>query len=448
MVTKSVTSEKIFCIGAHRTGTTSMAYILKALGYDVCPDGYGYNQMENYWDGQYNKIFELADLHNGFSGPPWNLGHCYRLVAGLYPTAKFILTVRPAQEWVNSLKRFHEHWQKKLKRLSAGHGADFFAREYHSPSLVTKDKNIIGAYRFRNNGAERYFADTGRLLLVDWRTFSWSQLCDFLGQPVVPDDIQVPCMRSWERTLNNKWRYINDPPLSYGNTEQPLICFTVSCWQRTEQLRLLLKNFEYIWNVDNQTQMIVTCFASKDMGRTKLLSMLDAVECPVRVTYLNERFCNGRGHNVAAEHVSSDGIICPITVDLRMPLDIASRIRQYTKEGHSFYGPKVNNADESGKLHRCDYAYSLISMFKSDFDKAGTFAENMKWGGDNEKPEGGEDVVLGRKLIKMGYKEVRPFARDLICRWHPRNVNANFYKTLYKYKKKPWWTLTQGPEEG
>ena len=389
----------------------------------------------------------LADIYDGFTGPPWNMGQFYRILAKKHPAAKFVLTVRPAKEWVASFRRFTDQQRAFFNTMAGGDGAKFFGREYHSSGLDAKDSELIAVYRSRCNAVERFFEGTGRLFGLDWRKFRWGPLCEFLEVPPVPDDVLHPKLRRWEQMLNGNFRYMANPPRSHrkDDDEKPLIHFTVSMWNRAAHVEKLCHNIQLIANVDKRIALHVAFFDSDDIHVDDARKIVESLDLPSRLLHLRGEFNNGRGHNEAAKRggVMVDEIVCPITVDLRLPLDICERIRANVSPTRQFYGPKVNNEDEAGRQHRGDYAYSLVAMYGRDFVAMGGLAENRKWGGDrDEKPEGGEDVVMCRRLRKLGLEEIRPYERDLVCRWHSRDITRECYSSLKKYKEKPWWTFT------
>jgi hypothetical protein len=436
---------KVYGIGAHRTGLTSLEYILRAANLSVLPDQYGIDRLPDYWNNDNVAALAMTDIYDGYVGPPWNMGQFYRVLAKRDPDAKFVLTVRPAREWVQSLRRYATQENANLNRLVA-HGAKYFGREYHSSGLDAKASELMAVYRTRNNAIERFFAGTDRLFLLDWRTFRWGPFCDFLEVPHFDHDTLCPRMRRWE-VVDGKNIYMANPPRGYrkNDGQRPVIHFTVSMWNRASHLEKLCRNVQLIANVDKRVALHVSFFNSDDINVDDARRMVESLDLPSRLVHLHKPFNNGRGHNIAIQDCGADpdDIVVPITVDLKMPLDICERIRANVAQGNCFYGPMVNNDDEHGKRHKCAYAYSLVAMTAHDYAEMGGFAENTKWGGDNdEKPEGGEDVVMCRRLRQMGLEEARPFERDLVCRWHPRDITSTFYGSLKRYKHKPWWTLT------
>jgi hypothetical protein len=230
---------------------------------------------------------------------------------------------------------------------------------------------------------------------------------------------------------------------------KPLIHFTVSMWNRFDHLKKLMTNLNEVFAADHQFMLHVGFFESDDvMASDARWFVENHTSYPARLVHLQEPFVNGRGHNAVAEGIPSDEIICAVTVDLQLPLNLPDRVRRSAKQGESFYGPMVSCADRNGQQYRDEFGYALFGIYGSDFAHAGGFPENKKWGGDNDKhPEGGEDMVFVRKLRKQGIRAVRPYVPELCCRWHPREITTKFYSTLGRYHKKPWWTFMKNGEE-
>jgi hypothetical protein len=93
---------KIFCIGAFRTGTSSLARGLRLLGYSVCESHeklrYGLKQYEaGNTDMPYQQLLGRFDC---LAQQP--VAVQFRLLYTHYPGAKFIFTHRDPDEWLFS----------------------------------------------------------------------------------------------------------------------------------------------------------------------------------------------------------------------------------------------------------------------------------------------------------------------------------------------------------
>ncbi|MCA9553026.1 MAG: hypothetical protein KC933_23520 [Myxococcales bacterium] len=94
---------KVFCIGFHKTGTTSMGTLLRALGYRAV-SAYRTRDPAFVADlaaGRLDDLFRVADRAQAFEDNPWPL--FYRALDARYPGSRFILTVRDPDRWLKSL---------------------------------------------------------------------------------------------------------------------------------------------------------------------------------------------------------------------------------------------------------------------------------------------------------------------------------------------------------
>lgn len=96
---------KVFVLGFHKTGTTSLARALQILGYRVC----GFISPKpgiQYSTHSRSELFETTykpflSAYDAFEDTLWFM--FYEKLANDYPDAKFILTVRPEESWYKSM---------------------------------------------------------------------------------------------------------------------------------------------------------------------------------------------------------------------------------------------------------------------------------------------------------------------------------------------------------
>lgn len=221
---------------------------------------------------------------------------------------------------------------------------------------------------------------------------------------------------------------------------EPRIYFTVSMWNRMKHFGQLLENLEEIWEHDKNIALHVAEF--NQVKPARLRKMLLPMPFHTQFWQIDHEFCNGMGHNVCIQNIiDNNSILAIIAVDLMMPPTITSDIRRHTIPGETFYGPLVQYQCADGRRLPDGAAYALISVFKQDMDKAGRLAQNMMWGGNRR--EGGEDIMLMRRLKRIGLKQRRPRHEGLVCRWHTRNVDQTFYRSYNRYHQMPWWDLVR-----
>jgi len=165
---------KVFCIGFHKTGTTSMHWALHRLGYRVASCyGDALNQVDT------KILTDIADKRlkcfDAFEDQPWPV--LYKYLDVKCPGSKFILTVRDSRSWLGSMERqfrsrcicLHEYiYQVKSVR---GNQDAYVARfERHNAE-------VTDYFRLRPN-------DLLSLDLSHGNT--WEKICGFLNIHTIP----------------------------------------------------------------------------------------------------------------------------------------------------------------------------------------------------------------------------------------------------------------------
>lgn len=178
---------RIFGIGMHKTGTTTLHHALQILGYDSFHWGTGEAPIiwqEMTQEGRSKKLeqwYALSDL-------PIPL--LYKQLDYAYPGSKFILTLRDEADWLKSVEKLWDHKSNPTRWLWDVYP---FTNRIHRELYGQKhfDKEVMLA-RYRRHNAEvmEYFRNRSEDLLVmniDTR-LGWSWLCDFLRveHPDVP----------------------------------------------------------------------------------------------------------------------------------------------------------------------------------------------------------------------------------------------------------------------
>ena len=153
-----------------------MASVMAALGYSV--------SHKNVWwttnaDLEQEELLQIAmeatENADAFVNNPWPL--LYQELDEKYPNAKFILTVRDSESWMQSARN---------------HFSGIYRPEYKSvyglPHFDGHEDEFLAQFEAHNAGVEEYFRDRpGKLLVVDLiNGDGWEPICDFLDKPV-PD---------------------------------------------------------------------------------------------------------------------------------------------------------------------------------------------------------------------------------------------------------------------
>lgn len=155
---------KVIVVGLPKTGTSTLAVMLRMLNYNVTgPDGqYEIGDIE-FLDNKFNKF-------DGFQDFPW----CFEWERFFKnKNVKFIILNRERESW---WKSFYESYGRKQNRYLS---YPFFKI---TKDLKNKDQflNYFDSYYETIN---RYaLKHPERFLSISIKTFEWQELCDFLGE--------------------------------------------------------------------------------------------------------------------------------------------------------------------------------------------------------------------------------------------------------------------------
>lgn len=158
---------KIFGLGLSKTGTTSLHTAMILLGYrsrHYVPDALEYpNALRDY-----DFVCDVPICNR------------YRTIHAIYPDAKFILTLRDVDKWLDSCRRWFKRTRVPVRHL-AGRIETFGVRDY-DPDVFRR------VYKAHEQAIDDYFAryPAGTLLKLplcdqDGDT-NWDALCSFLGK--------------------------------------------------------------------------------------------------------------------------------------------------------------------------------------------------------------------------------------------------------------------------
>lgn len=162
---------KIFCIGFHKTGTTSLAEALELLGYRVTgPNGVGDPDIAT---NALKMALGLVPLYDAFQDNPWPI--LFRELDAAFPGSRFILTERPPEAWIRSVVNHFGSRSTPMRQWIYGEGA---------PS--GNEALYLSRYNAHNEAVLAYFAGRpGDLLRLPITAGAgWTELCAFLGHAV------------------------------------------------------------------------------------------------------------------------------------------------------------------------------------------------------------------------------------------------------------------------
>ena len=186
---------KVFCIGFHKTGTTTLEVALKKLGYRVT-GSFGTKDPDIA-----NKVHEMAytmvERFDAFEDNPWPV--LYKELDARFPGSKYILTRRPAEAWIRSQVKDFATTETPMRRWIYGEDAG---------CPEGNEETYVARYERHNREVLEYFRDRpDDLLVMDIPAdASWDKLCAFLGHDVPDEPFPHANKASLSRRLKNWWK--------------------------------------------------------------------------------------------------------------------------------------------------------------------------------------------------------------------------------------------------
>ena len=172
-------SEKIFGIGYPKTATSSLALALEILDYRGFHDAV---ELVEAYRNKNLKNSEFLKKGDAFIG---SIAFFYRELYELYPDAKFILTVREENKWLDSARR-HFKFVVPWKRTNK-----YIMTRIFSDLTHFSEEIFLKCYKEHNRKIKEFFRNKGNLLIMDiCNGDGWEKLCPFLGKAV--PDIDFP----------------------------------------------------------------------------------------------------------------------------------------------------------------------------------------------------------------------------------------------------------------
>jgi len=186
---------KVFCIGSHKTGTTSLELALKKLGYRV-RGSFGTKDPDIA-----SKVHELAysmvEKYDAFEDNPWPV--LFRELDERFPGSKFVLTRRPTDAWIRSMVKDFARTETPMRRWIYGENAG---------CPEGNEDTYIARYERHNKEVLEYFSDRPNDLLVfDLPSGNgWDKLCPFLGHDIPDEPFPHANKASLSRKIKNYFK--------------------------------------------------------------------------------------------------------------------------------------------------------------------------------------------------------------------------------------------------
>ena len=162
---------KIFCIGFHKTGTSSLAEALRMLGYTVTGPNFVNNRQ--FPTNALSMALEVANQYDAFQDNPWPI--LFKDMDHEFPGSKFILTTRPTDRWLKSVLKHFGKKDTPMRKWIYGVGHP-----------LGHEKVFTDRYEAHYAEVAEHFKDRPEDLLVFPLTegAGWSELCPFLEKPI------------------------------------------------------------------------------------------------------------------------------------------------------------------------------------------------------------------------------------------------------------------------
>jgi len=176
---------RIFGIGLHKTGTTSLHHAFQILGFksahwQTAP------WAKTVWR-EATQNGKSAALEKFYCACDLPIALVYQQLDRAYPGSKFVLTVRDEWSWLTSVRK---HWMPEFNQFRYLWDEDVFTHRLHNMLYGRKDfypTTMLERYRRHNAEVIEYFKGREQDLLVmdmEKGRHGWRELCGFLGLTV------------------------------------------------------------------------------------------------------------------------------------------------------------------------------------------------------------------------------------------------------------------------
>lgn len=167
MTRKRSDRPRVFCIGWHKTGTSTLGHALIELGYSVV--GCRLDMVHPLRRGDLNTVVTTAGEYDAVQDVPW--AALFKELDERYPGSRFILTEREESSWLKSARR---------------HFADVYVPMHewlYSEGVLEGHEDLyLERYRRHYREVRDYFSEReDDLLIMNLQNGDgWQQLCRFL----------------------------------------------------------------------------------------------------------------------------------------------------------------------------------------------------------------------------------------------------------------------------
>jgi len=170
---------RVFNVSLHKSATMSMWQAFSSLGFSSIH--FPHRFFDAYRKGELDQCAELREDNKAYSDLP--ITFMYRKLFRLFPDARFILVVRPFEQWIESL-RTH------LDRIAYDNRDTELHAHFYGYPITSRDFDeqvCWNTYRRHHEDVQAFFSKRGNFLSLKLADLTWEPLCSFLNRPV-PDE--------------------------------------------------------------------------------------------------------------------------------------------------------------------------------------------------------------------------------------------------------------------
>jgi hypothetical protein len=167
---------KVFGIGFHKTGTSSLGEALRLLGFTPVAN-FTPEILPAIRASDFESVRKFCESYQAFEDNPWPL--IYRELDEMFPGSKFVLTLRPTDSWLRSLTKHFGGATTEMRQwiYGADHGDPLGSEEIYRARYEAHRTEVLEYFSKRPND----------LAVMDWTEGAgWPELCRVLGSSV-PD---------------------------------------------------------------------------------------------------------------------------------------------------------------------------------------------------------------------------------------------------------------------
>lgn len=188
-------NKKIFCIGSHKTGTTSIDKIFTLLNLNSAPWKECYDYIHHLESGELNNFMNIINKYNAFQDSPWCHANFYKIIYSKFPDSYYILTERDSDSWIKSYENHHTNNLLNnfdTKTVQPECWSYLWGLQFpYSPEEFAKLKSeLVQKYEKRNKEIKEFFKYKKNFISIDLtKEKDISKISTFLG---LKNNFKVP----------------------------------------------------------------------------------------------------------------------------------------------------------------------------------------------------------------------------------------------------------------